>query len=170
MPFDNLKLLKHLNPVKEASQMSSFDPALIERNKAAIKQASPLLDQISKTWENIEKFFQSQGILRGACTGYQTIYQDPYGECPIGEHLLGIQKLKGAWRICVGMEHYNHPEDEFNWKPIGEASTQLRIELLEHVHSLFAAMVKSNEDYIKDIEEAAKKSQKVLSELQIADL
>jgi hypothetical protein len=57
MPFDNLKLLKHLNPVKEASQMSSFDPALIERNKAAIKQASPLLDQISKTWENIEKFW-----------------------------------------------------------------------------------------------------------------
>lgn len=149
--------------------MSSFDPALIQRNKAAIKQASPLLDQLSGTWDKIEKFFQSQGILRGACVGYQTVYQDPHEECPIAERLLGIQKVKGAWRICTGSEHYNYPEDGCDWKPIGEASTQLRIDLLEHVHPLFAAMVKSNEEYIKEIEKAAEKSRKVLSDLETAD-
>lgn len=150
--------------------MPSFDPALIERNKAAIKQASPLLDKISKSWDDIEEFFRSQGILRGASIGYGTIYEDPLEESPVGQDLLGIQKVKGAWRICVGSDMYRRPDCSPNWKPIGEASTQLRIDLLEHVHALFAAMVKSNEEYIKEIEEAARKSQAVLSDLQIADL
>ncbi|QEG39386.1 hypothetical protein UC8_13630 [Roseimaritima ulvae] len=150
--------------------MPSFDPAFLERNKAAIKQASPLLDQISQAWDEIEEFFKSQGILRGTWLCFDSIFSGAHAQPPIGEELIGIQKIKGAWRICIGELIYADPEDDPNWKPIGEAPTHLRISLLDHVHPLFEELVRSNEEYVKDIEIAAKKSQAVLTDLNLAGL
>lgn len=150
--------------------MPSFDAALIQRNQAALAKASPLLDKLSKSWEQIEQFFRKQGILRGARYQYGSIYGDFPREDELGAKLLGVQKVKGTWRICYGEELYTHPDRDVDWVPVGDAPTAIRIGLLEHVGPLFEAMVKSNEGYLEEIEQAAAKAQSVLADLEFSDL
>ncbi len=114
--------------------MSKLDDALIQRNKEAMQQASPLFDELNKAWTKIEVFFRKQGILRDACLSIGSIEQwTPGGPEDVAGRLIGVVKVSGKWRVCYGIEHYHHPGDEINWTPVADCGTELRMELLEHV-------------------------------------
>ena len=146
--------------------MSKLDAALLQRNKKTMQTVSPLFDELNKTWEEIEKFFRQQGILRDVLHGFGTLEDERYG--PQADLLIGIQKQRGEWRICYGTYYYNNPEDVTNWTPVTECSTEVRIELLDHVNDLFEKLVKRNEEFIPELEQAVAKSHSVLEDLGIA--
>ena len=143
--------------------MSKLDDALVKRNQEAMKAVSPLFDELNKTWEKIEQFFRKQGILRDVELALKPLEDVQYG--PYADTLIGIQKRRGEWRICYGISHYNNPNQETDWTAIPECSTELRVELLDHVKDLFAELVKTNEEFIPELEQAVAKSHNVLEEL-----
>jgi len=149
--------------------MAKFDAALAKRNREALQDASPLFDQINEAWDKIERFFRKQGILRAVSYPYQSLYEwNGNEEVEIGNHLLGIQKHKGKWRVCYGVEYDRAPPPfEVSWTPVTACGASLRIELFDHVAGLFERLVKSNEDYIPEMEQALEKWHEVLSDLEV---
>ena len=149
--------------------MAKADSALSTRNEAAVKAANPLFGELNNTWEKIEDFFRKQGVLRPVETTLWTFTMEmsPHAE-DVGEYQIGIQKFKGKWRICFGTCYYQNPGTD--WQPITECPTDRRIELLDYVDRLYEALVKSNETYVPELEEAVQKSKKILCDLEISDL
>lgn len=72
------------------------------------------------------------------------------------QHLIGMIKLNGAWRLCHARhyEDYNHPDDEPAWKPIVEASIEDRLSAAKHIDKLREAIVEAKEKLIPSVEEA----------------
>ena len=148
--------------------MPKFDAALIKRNQKALKQAAPLFDRINHAWDEIEDFFRKQGVLRPASFTYRN-WSESNGQGEWGgQRLLGVEKVKGKWRICHGDLYDNGPLD-VSWMPMAECGIELRIEMLEYVGELFAVMVKSNEEYIAEIEQAVALSDEVLANLGLSE-
>lgn len=146
--------------------MSKLDAALVQRNKQAIEAASPLFDELNKSWDQIEKFLRKQGILHEVEHQIGTLDDLQYGA--YASRLIGIQKRKGEWRVCYGVVHFQDPDEDAGWIPVTECTTDLRIELLEHVAGLFEELVKSNEKFVPEMEKAVAKSHSVLADLGIA--
>ncbi len=149
--------------------MAGIDAALKKRNKQIILQANPLFDELNSAWDKIEKFFRTQGILQSAYYSYDVavVWPNQNESQQVGEFLIGIQKLKGKWHICHGVLEYRDGEIS-GWTPVAECSTELRIELLDHVDKLFERLVEANEKYVPEIEQAVAKSQSVLKDLGIS--
>lgn len=143
--------------------MPKEDGAFAQRNKAALKAVSPLFEDLNKSWERIEEFFRKQGILRSVQIPYASD-EDGYGQ-PVAEYLIGLQKRRGEWRICYGEFWYANPTGEADWTPITEAGIEVRVKLLNHVTELFATLVKSNEEFVPELEQAVAMSHAVLEEL-----
>jgi hypothetical protein len=66
---------------------------------------------------------------------------------------LGLQKIRGKWRICHGLDYDVFPDRE-HWTPITECSAQVRVEAAEHLDKLREAVVKSAENFISRVDEA----------------
>lgn len=149
--------------------MAGIDAALKKRNKQTILQANPLFDELNSAWEKIEKFFRTQGILQSAFFPYgvETRWYNQAESEVVGEYLIGIQKVKGKWHVCYGTRDLSDYEIS-DWTPIAECSTELRIELLNHVDKLFEKLVEANEKFVPEIEQAVAKSQAVLKDLGIS--
>jgi hypothetical protein len=92
------------------------------------------------------------------------IIYDPYEDVdsvsgqPWGEHRphVGMIKLRGAWRLCYADHYvsYQHDEGDVDWKPLVEASIEIRIEASKQIGKLREAIVKAKEALIPEIEEA----------------
>lgn len=149
--------------------MPTSDSALIARNEAAMNEASPLLDKLSKTWDKIEGFFRKSGILREVSISFAPLHDQNTGGGIYGERLISLQKFGGSWKVCYGEVYYQHDE-VISWKPVGESPADIRIELLEHVNRLFEALVKSNEEYVAEIRAATQKAEEIKVNLDLAGL
>lgn len=144
--------------------MSAFDK-LIDRNKSITNRAYAMLDKIGNAWRDAEEFLRSQGVLRGVEVALRPIKDQQTGR-EIGEECIGVQKLNGAWRICVGDRFHEVPDCDRNWKPVVDAPVHVRIGMIEHLRDLFEAVVKSNEACADEIEDAVKKMDDMLSGMQ----
>ena len=145
--------------------------ALSARNNQAVSKAEPLLDKISNSWRQIEEFFRNSGILRGATYPFGDMFAHPDTEEGfMGTRFIGIRKVKGAWHVCYGTWQDGCRDDDITWWPIGECSSEIRIELLDYVGKLQEELVKSNEAYVASIEKAAAKAVSVVTKLQISNL
>lgn len=148
--------------------MAKIDAALIERNRMALKQVSPLFDQLNDSWAKIEDFFRRQGILQSAEHSYGELkhWHNPAESEVYGEKLIGVQKIKGKWRICYGEFHHQHGDSD--WTPVSDCNVDVRTEMLNHVGKLFEVLVDANEKYVPELEQAVVKSHSVLDELGLA--
>lgn len=147
--------------------MSEIEAALIERNRTAIGKAGPLFEKLNGSWERIEAFFRKQGILRPTQITVEYLYDarhNPPNEA-YGGSLLGIERINGAWRVCVGNEHYDYPDDSVNWIPISDAPTDVRLRMLEKIPDLFAKLTKSNEEYLSEIERGVVRAESIVTQL-----
>ena len=151
--------------------MPKVGVALSVRNQKAVNQAGPLLDEISESWRKIEDHFKNSGILRGVTLKAWDMLSSPEtGESFIGIAFIGVQKVKGSWHVCFGTWTDGCPEDEIVWLPVGECSSELRIDLLDHVEKLHEELVESNETYVASIQAAADKAVRVVEKLDPSGL
>ena len=148
--------------------MAKVDAALKKRNHEALSEVAPLFDQLNAAWEKIEDFFRSQGILAPTYISYAPLecWHNSVEPETVGELVLGIEKIKGKWRICHSAYDYRQGEVG-TWTPVSDCSTELRTELLDHVGKLFEKLVESNEKYVPEVQKAVAKSAAVLKELGI---
>jgi len=68
------------------------------------------------------------------------------------EECLGLQKIKGKWRICHTVSAWNDPE--YYWTPITECSAETRVQAAKHLAGLRQAIVESAEGFIPKVDEA----------------
>lgn len=150
--------------------MVAIDPALVKRNQSILASASPLFEKLNQAWGEIDDFFRRNGVLVGCFVPVGYYYEDDRHDMqPIGEYVLGIQKIKGSWRVCYGTFDYRHAS-EISWTPVTECPIQERMDLLESVALLFGKVVETNEKYLEEIDAAVRKSDQVLAELNVTEL
>lgn len=132
---------------------------LDERNQEINKALESRFSQLNSAIEAHEKKFKAMMVPKDTWIIY-----DPYQDTDSitgqawGEHQphLGMIKLHGAWRLCYA-EHYvsyQHDEPEVDWKPLVEASIEIRIEATKQIEALREAIVKGKEDLAPEVEQA----------------
>jgi hypothetical protein len=72
------------------------------------------------------------------------------------QFFIGMVKLRGTWRLCHGncYQSCTGPDEDFNWKPITEASIEDRLKASEHINELREAIVEEKEKLIPEVEKA----------------
>jgi hypothetical protein len=78
---------------------------------------------------------------------------------------LGVQKIKGKWRVCHGAyyEACDGRDSCPDWIPIIECSAEIRVEAAEHWPALRQAVVEAAEKFIPRVDEAIANLEKALA-------
>jgi hypothetical protein len=74
---------------------------------------------------------------------------------------LGVQKIKGKWRICHSIDDDQEYAEAGNdvpmhWHPIVEAAACVRVEAAEHLPKLEGAVAESHREFLAKVDEAIK--------------
>lgn len=114
-----------------------------------------LYDELNRVWLVLEKKLTENHIPHPICYIYHSY--SPDGRSPHAEvhDCLGIQKVKGQWRICHGTYDYSEPEPSV-WTPITECSALVRVNVAKHIEGLEDAIAKASERFVPKVEKAIK--------------
>lgn len=112
-------------------------------------------DELNDLWKQAEERLTKYHIPQPVSFTYCSYSPDEealrYG-CQRHLH-LGIQKVKGAWRICHDETDDRWPDEE-HWTPITECSAITRVQAVKHLASLEDAVVRNTEGFIPVVDEA----------------
>lgn len=146
---------------------------LEERAEKARKELFVRYDKLNALWTKAEEQITKFHIPRPVQFTYRSYpldeFQDPNG--PQVCHCLGLQKLKGKWRICLGtfVESSQCPEEEPSWTQVLECSAEERIDAAKHIPKFRQKVVESAEKFIPKVDEAIAAISEALG-TDIADL
>ncbi len=134
-----------------AWSFQDFSKMTIEkRNQEINKALESRFAQLNSAIEAHEQKLKQMMVPKDTSIVYHS-YQDsdPATREPWGEHSshLGMIKLRGVWRLCYA-EHYfsyQHEEPDIDWKPLVEASIEIRIEAAKDIEKLREEIVKAKE-------------------------
>jgi len=124
------------------------------RADKAQKELFTRYDQLNALWLKAEERLTKYHIPRSVEHIYRECLideRDP-GSGPVWD-CLGLQKVKGKWRICWGSYCYSDPEPSV-WTPITECSAEIRVGAAMHLPGLEEAVVKSAETFIPRVDGA----------------
>jgi hypothetical protein len=127
---------------------------LDERAQKVRKELFARYDQLNALWLKAEERLTKHHVPRPV----QCIYALPNTGEPEDQGLpeavcLGLQKVKGKWRICYGVYWFSAQPDA-DWLPITECSAEIRVEAARHLPKLEKAAVESAEKFIPKVDEA----------------
>lgn len=104
-------------------------------------------DELNQVWHDAERMLTSFHIPHEYNVIYVSYWADNDGPS-YEEHLhLGLQKVKGSWRICHGYSDDIHPEVRV-WTPITECSAMIRVSAATHFDKLFEEAVRVSEQFL----------------------
>jgi len=133
-----------------------------EVERAALAAAlGERFDRVNELWKLAEADLKRIPLPVDVSVGMEPFYEDHLAEAegrPYGARLLGFAQSKGGWRICCGVEYFQHDDGDPGWLPISECPLDLRISAIKHLKPLQKA-----------VHEAAKKSILTL-DMAIVDL
>ena len=121
----------------------------LDRQRQAIAAVSPVLDQINA------KFIEAERKLRDS---------QPVGDVAImfrqdmlGRHWLALVKNHlGQWRLSYGVCHAE--DEEPTWRPIVEASRQIRVEVASEFDWHYAALQRAIAEADEEFDAKARKA------------
>lgn len=67
---------------------------------------------------------------------------------------LGFVRYGRGWRICFCANADNHPEYDFQWKPIVDCRVDIRLEAFPHIDKLRDEVEKAAKDWVPKLKEA----------------
>jgi len=136
---------------------------LDQRAEQARKVLFSRYDQLNDLWLRAEKELAKFHIPRAAEFCYQC-YDDHGFEGELLREYLGVRKIKGKWRICLGsFRRETADETSDQWTPITDCSAETRVWAVEYLPQLWEAVVKSAESFIPEVDEAIDKLRKALN-------
>lgn len=119
-------------------------------------------DQLNALWAEAEKRIVQQHIPQTVYYCHKRLGQGPLHEDPpFLACYIGLAKIKGEWRICVGSVWEDHDEEP-DWTPITDCSIEVRVELAEHLAALQLAAVESAEKFVPKVDEAISRLSELL--------
>lgn len=127
---------------------------LEERVQTARDELFPRYDALNALWLKVEEQLTATHIPRPVVRAYSHAL-DPNGSSDSDEihDCLGLQKIRGKWRICYSLFYDTNPIYE-DWKPITECSAHIRVEAAKHVEVFRKAIVDSAESFIPHVDDA----------------
>jgi hypothetical protein len=116
----------------------------------------PKYDTLNALWIQAEERLSRQHIPRSVCFKYGEDYNpEEEGSNPTGFHCLGLEKIKGQWRICYGwFSSYSHAWEPSEWTPIIECAAEIRVGAARHYGSFVQAVVDAAEKFVPEVDEA----------------
>jgi len=126
-------------------------------------------DQLNALFEEAEQEFTRHHLPRGVEFAYREHF-DEQGQGTV--FALGIQKVKGKWRLCHTSYYFPHGyyEGDYEWVPLVEASAENRVRAAEHVVKLREMIVETLEKFVPETDEAITKLRSSVQELKNEDL
>jgi hypothetical protein len=124
--------------------------SLSERAEAAQTALFERYDKLNALWIEAEDELSAIHIPNGVEFSYSHC-QDPENPGYACYSCLGLQKIKGKWRICHGWSSDRYPDVD-DWTPITECSAAIRATVGRHLPKLREAVVKSAENFIPIVE------------------
>ncbi len=109
-------------------------------------------DVLNALWLQAEEQLTAFHVPRPASYAYLE-YDDPDSPLAMIHERLGLQKIRGKWRICHGLDYDVWPDRE-QWTPITECSAEIRVRAVRYVQDLRKAIVDDAERFIPQVEEA----------------
>ncbi|HEY7423556.1 MAG TPA: hypothetical protein VH682_04870 [Gemmataceae bacterium] len=141
---------------------------LEERAQKAREELFERYDQLNALWLKAEEHLTKYHIPCPVQFMYSYTPDDVRCNNEIPEcECLGLQKVKGKWRICYG-EYYSCNQPDADWQPITECSAEIRVRAARHLPGLEKAVVESAERFIPKVDSAIKQLAEILG--QPADL
>jgi hypothetical protein len=141
------------------------------RAEKARKELFARYDRLNALWLEAEERLTKYHIPRPVKHEYCEYLLDE-GDPNSGSmwDCLGLQKVKGKWRICHGSYYYIEPGPS-NWTPIVDCSAEVRVWAAKHLLGLEEEVVKSAEKFIPKVEDAIQALTSALGQPdQLADL
>ncbi|MEI7687999.1 MAG: hypothetical protein WCL32_23575 [Planctomycetota bacterium] len=121
-------------------------------------------------WRELEKKLLSRQQPRVVVYDY---YKEPiYESCgpPDNNYVycIGIAKVAGKWRLCLG--EYNEYDEEtrggtISWRPIADCSMEERAAAAKHVGKLEATIVETGETFLPKLDEAIRELEDRLADI-----
>ncbi len=111
-------------------------------------------DQLNALWLKAEERLTKNHVplpVEHIYARYDSVEQQYYGVG--GCECLGLQKIKGKWRICYGVYWFSSQPDA-DWVPITECSAETRVEAAKHLPGLEKAVIESAEKFIPRVDDA----------------
>ncbi len=137
---------------------------LIERARQVRETLYGRYDELNALWFQAEQELTKLHIPRPVECQYREYLDDLYDNNSRTCESLGVQKVKGKWRICHAVYlAYSSPEDCSGWTPITDCSVETRVEAAKHLPKLRDAVVKSAEDFVPQVDSAIDELKKALS-------
>jgi len=136
---------------------------LTERARKVRETLCASYDQLNALWLRAEEELTKLHIPRPVECEYREYLEDPHDDNTLTCQCLGIQKVKGKWRIChATYPAYSDAELCGGWTPITECSVEIRVQAASHLPELREAVVKSAEDFVPKVGEAIDELKKAL--------
>jgi len=128
---------------------------LDQRAEKARKELFARYDQLNALWEKAEERLTRYHVPIPVQSTL-IYYDEQYNPDPDTGALcfcLGLQKIKGKWRICYG-EYYSMQQHDADWRPITECSAEIRVDAVRQLPRLEMAVVESAEKFIPSVDSA----------------
>ena len=133
--------------------------SLDERAESARAALFERYDELNSLWTQAEEQLTKLHIPQGVehiYRSWDSDPRDPHNPCE-DYYVLGIQKIKGKWRICHGCCYDSMECVVEDWTPITDSSAEIRVLAASHLPGLREAVIKSAEAFIPWVEEAITK-------------
>jgi hypothetical protein len=128
------------------------------------KQLFDRYDRLNSLWEQAEKQLIALHVPRPVRHAYLS-YPMSENSSAYLNHCLGLQKIKGSWRICYAVDYdYNRADREPDWTPISECSATIRVHAAPHLPGLRSAALASSEKFIPEVDKAIDELAKGIAE------
>lgn len=126
-----------------------------ERNQEVNDSLNVRLGQLNLLIDKKEAELKSMMVARDTVLCFHD-YQDENDDRGEHQHLLGMIKQKGGWRLCYCFhyESFGHPDREVRWKPLVDCSIEERIQATKHIEKLKGRIIDEKEKLMPELENA----------------
>lgn len=136
---------------------------LTKRAECARHELFRRYDHLNALWFQAEEELTKLHIPQPVSYVYASYDDDPYDGTTNVSLCLGLQKVKGKWRIChTECPSYDGP-GPYDWTPITDCSAETRVRAAKYLPEFREAVVKSAEQFIPKVDEAIKAMQQALN-------
>jgi hypothetical protein len=131
---------------------------LEQRAQSARKHLFERYDQLNVFWLKAEEMLTKKYHIPHTIQ-FDYSYPDECEIHQLGHYLcdcLGLEKIKGKWRLCHGQYHINGPQEVEEWTPVVDCSVSTRVAAAKHVYlkGLEEEIVNSSERFGPRVDKA----------------
>jgi hypothetical protein len=146
-------------------QERSVAMTLEQRAQKVRKELFSRYDQLNALWEKAEEQLCKNHIPREVLFPFNSFDMNPGERNAQILQCLGLQKIKGKWRICY-VEFPDRCECALEWwTPIIECSAEIRVQAAKHLSAFRKYTIEQAEAFVPEVDDAIQQLSSALDRL-----